>query len=71
MKEYDIYEIGVPDHYDNNDNCGVDCTIWIAVGEGINIINNKIEKNNIYIKPIPYNIISVGIDFIIERKDKI
>ena len=69
-REYNIYEIGVPDHYDDSSNdCGVDCTIWIAVEKGISIRNNKLEKNNIYIKPIPYEITSGGIDFILEREE--
>ena len=69
MKEYNVYEIGVPDHYDDSDNCGVDCTIWIGVEKGINIRQTTLFDNNVYIKLTPYNIIDAGIDFIIEREE--
>jgi len=71
MKEYDVYEIGVPDHYDESNDeyeCDADCTIWVAVEKGINIRHIHLS-NNVYIKPIPYKVTDIGIDFIMERKD--
>jgi len=70
MKEYNVYEIGVPDHYDDvDDSCPyVDCTIWLGIEKGINIKSISFD-DNIYIKPIPYSMKEAPIDFIIERED--
>ena len=64
-----VYEIGVEDHYDECSD-GVDCTIWIAVPEGINIEQIRTDDWSIgaYVKYIPeYNENTPGVDFIFHK----
>ena len=57
-----VYEIGLPDNYDNSNDADCDCTLWIATDRPIKQISNKC----IYIKEISeYNENTPGIDFII------
>jgi hypothetical protein len=61
-----VYEIGLPDHYDDNSNgdCDCDCTIWIATDKPIKQISND---SRIYVKEIEeYNENTPGIDLIIK-----
>ena len=61
-----VYEIGLPDHYDDNSNgdCDCDCTIWIATDKPIKQISND---SGIYVKEIgEYNENTPGIDLIIK-----
>lgn len=74
--EMKVYEIGLPSHYDSNDNdeC-CDCTLWIATSNTIKLISkdkkvyitdiSEILKNkNNEMKDIPLELL--GVDFIIE-----
>ena len=63
-----IYEIGTPDHYDE-DTDGCDCTIWIASKYPINKIGTD---ERVYVREIASDPIKVkgflekgGVDFII------
>jgi hypothetical protein len=70
-KKYNVYEIGVSDHYDDDNDCdSVNCAIWIAVERGLKI-KNILYIDGMYIKEIPYDITDPGIDFIISKEDKI
>lgn len=58
-----VYEIGKPDYYDGY--CEVDCTLWVAVEDGISIDALHLVEDGMYIKEIPeYNERTPGIDFI-------
>ena len=39
-----IYEIGLPDHYDDESNDGCDCTLWIA--SNVKITKNSVSQND-------------------------
>jgi hypothetical protein len=67
-----VYEIGVEDHYDecgDGEELSVDCTLWVAVEDGVYIIS-QFTNDNTYIKELPYDENVGGIDFII-RKDRL
>jgi len=66
MMKMKVYEIGVEDHY-NECSDGVDCTIWIAVPEGINIEQISTD-DRAYVKYIlEYNENTPGVDFIFHK----
>jgi hypothetical protein len=46
-----IYEIGTPDHYDNED-CDTDCTIWIEVPDNYKLKLSPAADKRIYIAPV-------------------
>ena len=59
-----VFEIGLPDHYDDDSNDCCDCTIWIATDKNIKLVSSD---SRIYIKEIPeYNENTPGIDLIIK-----
>jgi len=63
-----VYEMGLPSHYDEQDG-DCDCTIWIAVENGIEIQKINSESEIMYVKEIkvpPSQ--AAGVDFVIRKR---
>lgn len=64
-----VYEIGTPDHYDS---CGepgeVDCTMWIACPDDVEIELMPGADPNIYVREIKVKPTQPGVDLIIRKR---